>query len=131
VTQAVQNGSNPLKIVDDQFCSPTWTYRLALQIREILRGEGVGTYHATSEGYCSPFECAEYVFKKLGIKTPIEPCSIKDLNRPAVRPVNCLLENRLLKKQGVHVMVDWKKDLDAFLDKFGKELIKSAKGADA
>jgi dTDP-4-dehydrorhamnose reductase len=127
VTQAVQNKSKPLKIVDDQFSSPTWTYRLALQIRKILRGQGVGTYHATAEGYCSPFECAEYTFKKLGIKTPIEPCSIKDLDRPASRPLNCLLENRLLKKQGMHVMVDWKEDLDAFLDKFGNELIKRAK----
>ncbi len=65
--------------------------------------------------------------KKLGIKVPIEPCSIKDLNRPASRPLNCLLENRRLKKQGMHIMLDWKEDLDVFLDKFGNELIKRAK----
>lgn len=126
VTQAVQKKTKSIKVANDQFVSPTWTYRLALQIREILSGDGIGTYHATAEGHCSPFEYAQYILEKLGIKASIEPCSLKDLHYPARRPVNCLLENRLLKKQGINVMVDWKEDLDTFLDKFGEELIKEA-----
>ena len=126
LNQAVKKKSEVLKVVNDQFVSPTWAYRLALQIRELLHGDGIGTYHATAQGHCSPFEYAEYILKKLGIKASIEPCSLKDLDYPARRPANCLLENRLLKKQGVNVMVDWKEDLDTFLDSFGKELIKEA-----
>ncbi|MBW1902213.1 MAG: dTDP-4-dehydrorhamnose reductase [Deltaproteobacteria bacterium] len=126
LNQAVKKKSEVLKVVNDQFVSPTWAYRLALQIRELLHGDGIGTYHATAQGHCSPFEYAEYILKKLGIKASIEPYSLKDLDYPARRPANCLLENRLLKKQGVNVMVDWKEDLDTFLDSFGEELIKEA-----
>ena len=126
LSQAVKKKPKIIKVVNDQFVSPTWTYRLALQIREILKGDGLGTYHATSEGHCTPFEYAEYILNKLRIKTSIEPCSLVDLDRPARRPVNCLLENRLLKKQGISVMVDWKEDLDLFLDNFGEQLIKEA-----
>ncbi len=126
LNQAVKKKSEVLKVVNDQFVSPTWAYRLALQIRELLHGDGIGTYHATAQGHCSPFEYAEYILKKLGIKASIEPCSLKDLDYPARRPANCLLENRLLKKQGVNVMVDWKEDLNTFLDSFGEELIKEA-----
>ncbi len=131
VKQAVQNISGTFKVVDDHIGSPTWAYRMALQIKELLKGDGVGTYHATADGYCSSFEYAEYIIKKLKIKTSIEPCSMKDLNRPAKRPANCVLENRLLKKQGIHVMVDWKEDLDKFLDMHGRTLIEMAKAGKA
>jgi dTDP-4-dehydrorhamnose reductase len=79
------------------------------------------------EGYCSRLECAEFIIKKLGLKAKVEPCSMKDLPDAAKRPYNCLLENRLLKKQGLSVMPDWKEDLDTFLEKFGEGLIKEAK----
>lgn len=126
VTQAVQKKPEVIRAVDDQFGSPTWTYRLALQIKDLLQFDGSGVYHSTAEGYCSPFECAEYILNKLGLKASIEPCRLKDLVRPARRPANCLLENRLLKKQGINIMADWKEDLDAFLDEYGYELIKEA-----
>jgi len=34
---------------------------------------------------------------------------------------------RLLKKKGLNIMIDWKKDMDNFLDQYGKELLKQAK----
>lgn len=116
-----------LKLVNDQFSSPTWTYRLALQIKELIEHDAKGTYHATAEGYCTPFELAQYVFEKLKLKIKLEPSSITNYKRGAKRPVNCILENRLLKKQGLNVMVDWKEDLDAFLEQFGKDLVKDAR----
>ena len=127
VTQALQKESKVLRVVNDQFGSPTWAYRLALQIRELLEKDSVGTYHATAEGYCSRFEYAKHILDKLGIKASIESCSLKDFQDSARRPANCLLENRLLKKQGISVMHGWKKDLSAFLNKFGEKLIKEAK----
>ena len=125
VAQVIQKKAEVLRVTDDQFGSPTWAYRVSLQIRELLHSDARGTYHATAEGYCSRLECAEYILGKLGIKTPIEPCSMKDFQGSARRPANCLLENRLLKKQGIHIMPNWKEDMDMFLDKFGEELIKT------
>jgi len=63
----------------------------------------------------------------LEIKTPVEPCRLTDLERAEDWPANCLLENRLSKKQGIDVMVDWKEDLDRFLEASGDELIKEAR----
>jgi dTDP-4-dehydrorhamnose reductase len=129
VNQGIQEKGKVLKVADDQFGSPTWTHTLALQIRELLRHNGRGTYHATAEGYCTRFECAQYVLEKLGIKTSIEPCSMKDYKALATRPSNCLLENRLLKKQRINIMRNWKEDLNDFLNKYGEELIKVAKAS--
>lgn len=116
-----------LKVVNDQFGSPTWTYRLALQIKDLIKNDAKGTYHATSEGYCTRFEYAQHVLKKLKVKVSLEPCRMNDFPQAAKRPTNCILENRLLKKQGINIMPNWKKDVNTFLDQFGQDLIKQAK----
>ncbi|MBW2094411.1 MAG: dTDP-4-dehydrorhamnose reductase [Deltaproteobacteria bacterium] len=126
---AMKKSTKVLKVVDDQFGSPTWAYRIAHQIETLLNHGGRGTYHATSEGFCSRFEWAAFVLKKLGLKVPIEACSTEEFPRPAMRPVNSILENRLLKKQGINVMRDWKEDLNEFLDLFGEALMREASGA--
>jgi dTDP-4-dehydrorhamnose reductase len=124
--RALHNKVKSIKVATDQIGSPTWTYRLAVQINELLRADSRGTYHATAEGYCTRFEFAQHVFDKLGIKTTVQPGKMKDFKPKARRPVNCILENRLLKKQGIDIMLDWKEDLDLFLDRFGDVLLKKS-----
>lgn len=131
ITAIVKAGLNKkrekLRVVEDQYGSPTWTYRLALQIRELIKAGAKGTYHATAEGYCTRFEWARLVIGVLKLKAPVVPCATSAYPRPAKRPMNCILENRLLKKQGVNVMVDWKQDVEKFLEEYGDRLIKEAK----
>jgi dTDP-4-dehydrorhamnose reductase len=126
VKETIKKKNRVIRLIGDQFGSPTWTYRLAMQIRELLQKDGRGTYHATSEGYCSFIDYGRYVLERLGLKATIEECKMKDLKRPAKRPSNCILENRRLKKQGINLMVDWKSDVDTFLDMWGERIIREA-----
>jgi dTDP-4-dehydrorhamnose reductase len=119
--------SKKIRVVEDQFGSPTWSYRLAQQIQELIRSDGKGTYHATAEGYCSRLDYAQFIVDKLNLKVSLDPCSLSECRRKARRPANCILENRLLKKHGFNLMAEWKEDLDLFLDRFGENLIKQAK----
>jgi dTDP-4-dehydrorhamnose reductase len=116
-----------IKVVKDQFGSPTWTYRLALQIDALIKGDAKGTVHATSDGYCSRFDFAKEVFKELNLKVSVKSSRLKDYDQPARRPANCILENRVLKKWGMDLMRDWKSDLKEFLEKHGKDLVKEAR----
>ena len=127
LTNALGKKMKPLKIINDQFGSPTWTLSVALQIKELLKRDAKGTFHATSEGYCTWFDFTKIIFKKLKIKVPLEPMSMADYPYVAKRPVNCILENRLLKKQGLNLMPEWQKDIKAYLSKFGSDLVKRAK----
>jgi dTDP-4-dehydrorhamnose reductase len=119
--------SKKVKVVEDQFGSPTWSYRLAQQIQELIRADGKGTFHATAEGYCSRLDYAQFIVDKLNLKVSLDPCSLSECRKNAKRPGNCILENRVLKKQGFNLMAEWKEDLDSFLDRFGEDLIKEAK----
>lgn len=119
--------SKKIKVPNDQFGSPTWSYRLAEQIGELIRMDAKGTIHATAEGYCSYEEAARFVVEHLNLKLTLEPCRLRDFHRKGKRPANCILENRVLKKNGLNLMQPWQKDLSLFLDRFGEELIKQVK----
>lgn len=127
ISQAVKKGAKKIQVVNDQYGSPTWTYRLALQIKRLIENDAKGTYHATSEGYCTPYDWAKEIIEKLELKVELEASSLREQNRAAMRPVNCVLENRNLKEEGLNIMGPWKDDLDLFLEKYGPELLKEAR----
>lgn len=127
LAQALGKRPEVLRVPEDQYGAPTWSHRLALQIKELLENNGRGTYHATAGGHCSRYEFVTYLLNRLGIKKPVEPCRLKDLEGAGDWPTNSLLENRLARKQGIDVMADWKDDLDRFLEASGDDLIKEAR----
>ena len=96
------------------------------EIKKMIKVGAKGTYHITSEGFCSRYKLAEYLVKKLNLKIKLKPCRTTDYPQKAKRPLNCILENRLLKQQGLNIMPDWKQDLDLFIEKYGYKLIKEA-----
>ena len=126
---ALKGGQESISVVNDQFGSPTWSYRVAQQIKVLIDNGREGVYHATSEGYCSRYEWAKYFLDRMEIKTPVVHCASKDYPTPAVRPVNSILENRQLKTEGLNVMPNWQKDLDLFIDKYGGELLREQAAA--
>lgn len=123
---ALQKDRESLRVVNDQFGSPTWSFRLAQQIKVLIDKGKEGVYHATSEGYCSRYEWVQYVLERMDIKIPVLPCTSDEYPTPAKRPANSILENRQLKTEGLNIMPSWQKDLDTFLDTYGETLVKDA-----
>ena len=128
---ALQKDRESLRVVNDQFGSPTWSFRLAQQIKVLIDKGKEGVYHATSEGYCSRYEWAQYFLERMGITIPIVPCASDEYPTPAKRPANSILENRQLKTEGLNIMPSWQKDLDTFLDTYGETLLRDAEGSPA
>jgi len=110
-------------VVNDQFGSPTWSYRLALQIEKMIEGGSLGTFHATSDGYCSWYELATCFLEGMGIPHSIIPCTTAEYPTPAQRPANSILENRNLKKAKIDIMPTWKDDVDQFIRMHKERLI--------
>lgn len=120
---ALKHPDNEIKVVCDQFGSPTRSYRLALQIQKIIDKNCQGTYHASAEGYCSWFELAKYFLKIMAVKHTVVPCSSFEYPTPASRPKNSILENRRLKKSDLNIMTAWQDDLDKFVSRYREQLI--------
>jgi dTDP-4-dehydrorhamnose reductase len=117
-----------LKVVNDQFGSPTWSYRLALQIGALIQSTGRATYHATAESYGTWYELADYFLTKINVTHNMIPCTSDEYPLPARRPKNSILENHRLKEAGIHVMNRWQEDIDHFIAEFGDHLIKQCSG---
>ena len=120
---AMEDPDRVIKVVNDQFGSPTWSYRLALQIAKLVEAKGRGIYHATSEGYCTWYDLAQYFLQKMDVPHRVIPCPTEEYPTTAVRPKNSILENSRLKQQGIHVMSFWEEDMNHFIDQFGPALV--------
>ncbi|MBC2714727.1 MAG: dTDP-4-dehydrorhamnose reductase [Desulfobacteraceae bacterium] len=121
--KALNQPAIPLKIVNDQFGTPTWSYRLALQIAHLVKNKGQGIYHASSEGACSWYDFAKYFLEKLSVAYNIRPCTTDEYPTPAARPKCSILDNRRLKNEKLNIMQHWQKDLDEYIHQYGQRLI--------
>jgi dTDP-4-dehydrorhamnose reductase len=103
---------NKLTIVDDQIGSPTYSKDLAEKIGELIEGEGCGIYHITNTGSCSWYEFAVKTAELAGFQDQIiEKTDSESFKRPANRPKNSILENRLLRIEGYNLLRSWEEAL--------------------
>ncbi|SMC58978.1 dTDP-4-dehydrorhamnose reductase [Desulfocicer vacuolatum DSM 3385] len=121
------NPEKEFKVVDDQYGSPTWSLRLALQMERLVKEEGRGIYHATSEGYCSWYELAVFFLKKMDVPHNLIPCTTAQYPTPTARPFNSILENKRLKQENIHRMTGWRHGVEQFVSRFRNELLEAAR----
>ncbi len=125
---ALGDPKREIRVVNDQFGSPTWSYRLAQQIEKVMDADVSGIFHATSEGYCTWYELATLFLGEMAgfyqIRgNPLVPCTTRDYPTPAARPANSILENQRLKEAGLNIMGDWRSDLIQFVSMFKDPLM--------
>lgn len=105
-----------LKIVNDQFGSPTYTVDLSEAIVKVIndiehyKWKILHFCNKTKEGGISRFEFAEEIFKVAGIKTKLSPCSSEEFITKAKRP-QC---SKLINWSTIHLR-DWKEGLSEYL----------------
>ncbi len=111
-----------LKVVNDQFGSPTWSWRLARQIRALMEARVTGTVHATAQGHCTWYDFGRAIVETMGIRVQVLPCTTKEYPRPAIRPANSILDNQRLRAMGLDCMASWREDLERFIEAHGEAL---------
>ena len=105
----------PLKVVNDQFGTPTWTVNVCRQALAMLDRQERGIFHSTSEGFCSWFDFAKEIVAASGITADVQPCTTEEFPRPAPRPQYSVLENARLKAIEANIMPDWREGFNEFL----------------
>ncbi|MGO9577835.1 MAG: dTDP-4-dehydrorhamnose reductase [Desulfobaccales bacterium] len=111
-----------LKVVSDQRGTPTSAMALAPQLLALAGTEAFGTYHATCQGETTWYGFARLILETAGITVRVTPCTTAEYPRPAPRPANSVLENRLLRVAGLDLMPAWQAAFRQFWEAYGDRL---------
>jgi dTDP-4-dehydrorhamnose reductase len=99
----------PLKVVDDQWVSPTWTRELAGQIAALTGAAGAppGTYHATCSGEVTCYDAAKVALRLASLTATVQPVTTMEFGSPTPRPLYTVLGHDALERLGLYVMRPW------------------------
>ena len=104
-----------LAVVDDQIGSPTWTVDLSRAIMALIDKGCQGVYHATNSGYCSWNQFARAIFEDAGLTVTVSAMTTEEMNRPAKRPLNSILDCGKLVRDTGFLPQPWREALKAYL----------------
>jgi dTDP-4-dehydrorhamnose reductase len=111
----VAGQGKPLRVVNDQRCTPTYTADLAEAIAALIEREAEGLYHVTSAGDCTWYELAAEVFRQTGVKADLTPITSSEFGAAACRPAYSVLATDKLTRFGISCPRHWSDALAAYL----------------
>lgn len=104
-----------LRVVNDQFGSPTYTYDLSKLLVDMIQTEKYGIYHATNEGVCSWYEFACAIFEEAGLPIKVLPVSTEEYGAKAGRPANSRMSKQKLTDSGFDRLPAWQDALRRYI----------------
>ena len=110
-----------LRVVDDQFGSPTYAVDVAAALVQIAALGGEGIFHVVNRGEASRLEFARAILDHSGREeTPITAIGSGDLDMPAARPARSSLGGGRLAELGVEPLRPWREALVDYLARIGE-----------
>lgn len=105
----------PLRVVNDQRCTPSYTVDVAETTVELLRREAEGLFHVTNTGDCTWYEFAAEIFRQAGLQPDLTPITSRDYGAVAPRPTYSVLSTEKLTANGLAPPRPWPEALAAYL----------------
>ena len=107
-----QRDKPALRVVSDQFGSPTYAPHLAAGIGRLIETGAYGTYHLAGRGGASIYEWTRALFRLWNIETSLLPVATAEFPRPAVRPRYSVLTT--LQDPNI-LLPPWEEGLEEFV----------------
>ncbi len=101
-----------VRVVDDQFGSPTYAPHLATALVQLVTTEAFGTYHMAGRGGTSRFDLIQTLYTLLGIRSHVKPIPSTEMPRLAKCPSYAVLTT--LQEPAIHLPA-WQDGLAQFV----------------
>ncbi|MBI4718391.1 MAG: dTDP-4-dehydrorhamnose reductase [Planctomycetes bacterium] len=105
----------PLRVVHDQYMSPTYTLDLVKAVIALAEAGATGTVHVANGEGCTWYEFAKATLELAGVAHPIEPVRSDAFPAKARRPVYSRMDSERIESFGVPAMRHWRDALAAYL----------------
>lgn len=100
ILQKARSGG-PLRVVADQFMSPSYTLDVAELLLKLLQQDVRGIVHGANLGVCSWHSFAQEAVRLCGLEVPVEPISASSFPSPIKRPAYSALGSERLSALGL------------------------------
>lgn len=107
--------NNKIRVVADQYGTPTSALELARVIVYLMNTESYGIYHATGEGSASWYEFAKTIFEEAGKTVEVEAIPTSEYKVAATRPMYSVLDNKALRERHGYMMKEWRIALQEYM----------------
>ncbi len=111
----------PLRVVNDQIGSPTYTAHLAQAICAIVEQPHYGAYHVANSGACTWYDLAVQVLREAGLPAQVTPVTTCDYPTPARRPANSALDPGKLRRVYGLELPPWQQAVAEFAARWRRE----------
>ena len=82
----------PLRVVDDQQCTPSYVPHVARAIRFLVEAHATGIFHVVNSGSTTWYGMAAEILRQSDLKVQLEPISTADYGARAPRPAYSVLD---------------------------------------
>jgi dTDP-4-dehydrorhamnose reductase len=112
----VAGKGKPLRVVNDQHCTPSYTADVAAATAALVRTGQYGLYHVTNGGATTWYELGRAVFEVSGVPADLTPIPTAEYPTPARRPAYSVLALDELAAAGVPTPRPWREAVAAYLE---------------
>ena len=98
------NSSNPIRVVEDHFASPTYAPAMAARTADMVEKDLSGIYHLGGGEAISWYAYAKMIFEIAGLSPSLQPTDEREYRTAARRPKFSALSNSKLELAGVAPM---------------------------
>lgn len=107
--------NDSVRVVADQYGTPTSALELAKAIDALLPTDNYGIFHGTCEGSCSWADFTEEIFRLAGKTTKVERITTAEYPTPAHRPQYSVLDNYMLRLTTGYEFAPWQKAIAEYM----------------
>jgi dTDP-4-dehydrorhamnose reductase len=111
----VAGQGKPLRVVNDQHCTPSYTVDVAMASAALIATGRYGLYHLTNSDSCTWLDFAAKIFELAGVKADLGPTTTAARNDPARRPPYSVLSGAAYAALGLPKIRSWTEALAAYL----------------
>jgi dTDP-4-dehydrorhamnose reductase len=106
----------PLRVVADQFCTPTYTADLAASAVTLIPTRRYGLYHLTNAGSCTWHDFAQTIFRTAKVEANLIAITSREFGAAARRPPYSVLSNAKYVAAGLKTLRPWQEAIAAYLE---------------
>lgn len=110
------DSGKPVKVVNDQTCTPSYTYDVSAAIAKLVERGAQGTVHVTNAGQATWFELAREAFRLTNKTVDLAPITTAQFGAKARRPCYSVLGDQGLRRVGIDPCPPWQDALARYLE---------------